>query len=38
MIMADPRNKVYHENCKIHNTKFPGVIIDESIYWKHHIE
>ena len=48
MIMADPRNKVYHENCKItingqniicvHNTKFLGVIIDESMSWKHHIE
>ena len=48
MIMAGPRNKVYHENCKItingqniirvQNTKFLGVIIDESMSWKHHIE
>ena len=48
MIMADPCNKVYHENCKItingqniicvHNTKFLGVIIDKRMSWKHHIE
>ena len=48
MIMAGPRNKVYHENCKItingqniirvQNTKFLGVIIDENMSWKHHIE